>query len=319
MNQMLRIHHTVIAAALMAAACKGTPSATPAAAAAPPGVAVITATPERVEVTGEWLATLDGNVNAQIRPQVSGYLVRRDYREGAVVRKGEVLFDIDRRPFESALAQARAHLAEGRAQLAKADRDIARDRPLAEQRAIAQSQLDNDLSAHDAAQAAVESAQAAVDAAQLNLGFTRVTSLIDGVAAIATAQIGDLVGPTSLLTTVSQLDPIKAYFRSANRSTSASRVSSEDPAGPRGSGKRQADSRWCWPTGAPIRSEGQCSRSIARSIRRWARFVSARSSRIRATCCARARARASERRRRCDPTPCSCRNARSQEDRKSVV
>jgi len=213
MNQMLRIHHAVIAAAaLMAAACKGTPSATPAAAAAPPGVAVITVTPERVEVTGEWLATLDGNVNAQIRPQVSGYLVRRDYREGAVVRKGEVLFDIDRRPFESALAQARAHLAEARAQLAKADRDIARDRPLAEQRAIAQSQLDNDLSAHDAAQAAVESAQAAVDAAQLNLGFTRVTSLIDGVAAIATAQIGDLVGPTSLLTTVSQLDPIKAYF-----------------------------------------------------------------------------------------------------------
>ena len=213
MNQMLRIHQTLIAAvALMSAACKGAPSTGSAAAPAPPAVAVITATPERVEVTGEWLATLDGNVNAQIRPQVSGYLVRRNYREGAVVRKGEVLFDIDRRPFESALAQARAHLAEARAQLAKADRDIARDRPLAEQRAIAQSQLDNDLSAHDAAQAAVESAQAAVDAAQLNLGFTRVTSLIDGVAAIATAQIGDLVGPTSLLTTVSQLDPIKAYF-----------------------------------------------------------------------------------------------------------
>ena len=91
MNQMLRIHHTlIVAAALMAAACKGAASTTSAAAPAPPGVAVITAKPERVEVTSEWLATLDGNVNAQIRPQVSGYLVRRNYREGAVVRKGEI-------------------------------------------------------------------------------------------------------------------------------------------------------------------------------------------------------------------------------------
>jgi membrane fusion protein (multidrug efflux system) len=138
--------------------------------------------------------------------------VKRTYQEGAAVRKGDVLFEIDRRPFENAVSQAAAHLAEGRAQLAKADRDIARDRPLAEQRAIAQSQLDNDLSAHDAAEAAVASAQAALDTAQLNLGFTHVTSLIDGVAAIATAQIGDLVGPTTLLTTVSQLDPIKVYF-----------------------------------------------------------------------------------------------------------
>jgi membrane fusion protein (multidrug efflux system) len=175
-------------------------------------VAVLTIAPERVELTGEWLATLDGNVNAQIRPQVSGYLIKRNYKEGAAVRRGDVLFEIDRRPFENALSQAQAHLAESRAQLAKAERDIARDRPLAEQRAIAQSQLDNDISAHDAAQAAVESAQAAVNAAQLNVSFTRVTSLIDGVAAIATAQIGDLVGPQTLLTTVSQLNPIKAYF-----------------------------------------------------------------------------------------------------------
>jgi membrane fusion protein (multidrug efflux system) len=211
---MARIHHALVAAVALtaAAACKDTRSAASAAAPAPPAVAVVQVKPERVEVTGEWLATLDGNVNAQIRPQVSGYLMKRNYREGAVVRKGDVLFEIDRRSFESALAQARAHLAEARAQLAKTDRDIERDRPLAAQRAIAQSQLDNDLSAHDAAQAAVESAQAAVNASQLNLGFTHVTSLIDGVAAIATAQIGDLVGPTTLLTTVSQLDPIKAYF-----------------------------------------------------------------------------------------------------------
>jgi RND family efflux transporter MFP subunit len=209
---MRRAHGAVIAAAALAAvACKGTPP-TASAAPAPPAVAVVSVAPERVAVTGEWLATLDGNVNAQIRPQVSGYLVKRNYREGAPVRKGDVLFEIDKRPFDNALSQARAHLAESRAQLAKAERDLARDRPLAEQRAIAQSQLDNDMSALDAARAAVESAQAAADSAQLNVGFTAVTSLIDGIAAIATAQIGDLVGPQTLLTTVSQLDPIKAYF-----------------------------------------------------------------------------------------------------------
>jgi RND family efflux transporter MFP subunit len=178
----------------------------------PPGAAFVTVVPEPVAITGEWIATLDGTVNAQIRPQVSGYLVRRSYREGAFVHKGDLLFEIDRRPFETALNQARGRLAESQAQLAKAERDFARDKPLAEQRAIAQSQLDNDVSARDAAQASVASAQAAVEAAQLNVGFTRVTSLIDGVAAIAAAQIGDLVGPTTLLTTVSQVDPIKVYF-----------------------------------------------------------------------------------------------------------
>jgi membrane fusion protein (multidrug efflux system) len=178
----------------------------------PPTVTFVALAPEQVAVTGEWIATLDGNVNAQIRPQVSGYLIRRAYREGAFVRKGDLLFEIDRRPFEATLAQARARLDESQAQLAKAERDLARDKPLAEQRAIAQSQLDNDVSAHDAAKAAVSSGKAAVESAELNLGFTRVTSLTDGVAAIAVAQIGDLVGPTTLLTTVSQLNPIKAYF-----------------------------------------------------------------------------------------------------------
>jgi RND family efflux transporter MFP subunit len=210
---MRRFSHAILAAVALitATACKdGQPTAS--AAPAPPPVAVVSVAPERVQLTGEWLATLDGNVNAQIRPQVTGYLVKRNYREGAAVRKGEVLFEIDSRPLENALSQAQAQLAENRAALAKAERDLARDRPLAEQRAIAQSQLDNDLSAHDSAKAAVESAQAMVKTAQLNVGFTRVTSLIDGVAAIATAQIGDLVGPQTLLTTVSQLNPIKAYF-----------------------------------------------------------------------------------------------------------
>jgi RND family efflux transporter MFP subunit len=179
---------------------------------APPDVHVVTVAPERVVITTEWIATLDGFVNAQIRPQVSGYLLKRNYEEGAFVRKGQVLFEIDPRPFDAVLAQARAQLGEAEAQLGKTDRDLERDRPLAEQHAIARSQLDNDVQANLGAQAAVNSATATVHTAELNVGFTKVTSLVDGVAAIATAQIGDLVGPATLLTTVSQIDPIKAYF-----------------------------------------------------------------------------------------------------------
>jgi membrane fusion protein (multidrug efflux system) len=178
----------------------------------PPEVSIITLHPERVSLSTEWIATLDGYVNAQIRPQVAGYLVRRDYEEGAIIRQGQVLFEIDPRPFEAALAQAQGRLSEAQAQLGRTERDLERDRPLAAQRAIAQSQLDNDVQTNLAAQAAIRSATAAVDTAQLNLGFTKVTSLITGVAGIATAQIGDLAGPATLLTTVSQIDPIKAYF-----------------------------------------------------------------------------------------------------------
>jgi membrane fusion protein (multidrug efflux system) len=123
-----------------------------------------------------------------------------------------VLFEIDPRPFEAALAQTKAQLAQADAQLGRIARDVERDTPLAQEKAIAQSQLDNDIQAKLAAQAAVQAATAAFETAQLNVGFTRVTSLVDGVAAIATGQIGDLVGPNTLLTTVSQISPIKAYF-----------------------------------------------------------------------------------------------------------
>ena len=207
---MLRSVGLIILSSLLLPACNkssGSPAPPP-----PPDVSVVTVEPERAALTSEWIATLDGYVNAQIRPQVSGYLIKRNYDEGAVVRKGQVLFEIDPRPLEAALAQSQAQLGEAQAQLGKTERDLARDRPLAEQRAIAQSQLDNDVQANLAAQAAVKSAEAAVETAKLNVGFTKVTSLIDGVAAIATAMIGDLVGPSTLLTTVSQIDPIKAYF-----------------------------------------------------------------------------------------------------------
>src|SRR3954469_24981715 len=184
----------LITAVLLASGCSRT-SAAPAPP-PPPSVSTIQLAPERVALSDEWVATLDGNVNAQIRPQVSGYLIRRVYTEGGVVRKGQVLFEIDPRPFAAALAAARARRAEAQAQLGKAERDVTRDKPLADQRAIPQSQLDNDQQAALAAEAAVQSASAAVQTAELNLEFTTVTSLVDGVAAIATAQIGDLVAPT---------------------------------------------------------------------------------------------------------------------------
>ena len=178
----------------------------------PPTVSVVQLTPETIEVSSEWVATLDGLVNAEIRPQVSGYLIARTYREGAVVRKGDVLFEIDPRPFDAALAQAEGQLAQAQAQLGKTERDVARDTPLAEARAIPRSQLDDDVQANLAAKAAVQAAQAAVESARLNLGFTKIRSLVDGIAAIATAQVGDQVASSTLLTTVSQVHPIRAYF-----------------------------------------------------------------------------------------------------------
>ncbi|HWY67126.1 MAG TPA: efflux RND transporter periplasmic adaptor subunit [Terriglobales bacterium] len=165
-----------------------------------------------VPIYHEYIATLDGYVNAQIQPQVSGYLIKQNYREGALVRKNEVLFNIDPRPFQAVLDQARAQLAQAEAQLGKTQLDVQRDTPLAREKAIAQSQLDNDIQANLAARATVQADKATIEQASLNLEFTNVRSLIDGVAGIATGQVGNLVGPQTLLTTVSQLDPIKAYF-----------------------------------------------------------------------------------------------------------
>jgi membrane fusion protein (multidrug efflux system) len=164
-----------------------------------------------VPVYREWVTTLDGYVNAHIQPQVSGYLVGQIYKEGSLVHKDDVLFEIDPRPFQVALQKTQGALAQTQAQLGKATLDVKRDTPLAEEKAIAQSQLDNDIQAELSARALVESAQADVAQAQLNLDFTKVKSIIGGIAGIAKGQIGDLVSPTTLLTTVSQVDPIKAY------------------------------------------------------------------------------------------------------------
>jgi RND family efflux transporter MFP subunit len=206
----LHLYFMLAAAVPLLQACGGSQAAQ----APPPAptVSIVSVSPETVPVSSEWVATLDGFVNAQIRPQVTGYLIATHYREGSVVRKGQVLFEIDARPFEAIVAQANAQLAQAQAELGRTERDVARDTPLAKERAIPQSQLDNDIQANLAAQAAVKSAEANLATAKLNLGFTKVRSLIDGVAAIASAQIGDLVSPQSLLTTVSQVDPIRAFF-----------------------------------------------------------------------------------------------------------
>ena len=177
-----------------------------------PEVEVATVEQRDVPVYSEWVATLDGYVNAQMQPQVSGYIIKQDYKEGSLVRKGQVLFEIDPRPFKAALDRAKGDLAQAQAQLGKSTLDVERDTPLAEARAIAKSQLDNEIQAKLGAQAAVESGRAAVEQAELNLEFTKVTSLVDGIAGIAQVQIGNLVGPNSVLTSVSQVNPIKAYF-----------------------------------------------------------------------------------------------------------
>ena len=177
-----------------------------------PEVAVVAVVQQDVPIYGEWVATLDGYVNAQIQPQVTGYIVNQTYKEGSFVQKGQILFQIDPRPFKALLDQAKAQLAQAQAQLGKTKLDVDRDTPLAKERAIAQSQLDNDIQANLAAEASVKSAEAQVEQAQLNLDFTHVTSLVDGIAGIAQVQIGNLVSPTTVLTSVSQVNPIKAYF-----------------------------------------------------------------------------------------------------------
>jgi len=184
-------------------------------AAAPPPPPVVEVAPviqKDVPVQGEWVGTLEGYVNAQIQPQVSGYLIRQDYHEGAFVKKGQLLFEIDPRPFQAVLDQAKGQLAQAEAQMANAELNVKRDIPEAEAHAIPQSQLDTDTQSLRGAKAAVEAGQASVEQAELNLGYTRVVSLVDGIAGITTVQVGNLVGPSTILTAVSQVSPMKVYF-----------------------------------------------------------------------------------------------------------
>ncbi len=199
----------VAAATLFCAGCKKKPPPPP----PPPVVEVIEVKGQDVPIYHEWIGTLDGLVNAQIRAQVSGYLLAQNYREGDLVKKGDLMFQIDQRPFQALLDQAKGQLAQAEARFGKTELDVNRLTPLARLKAISKQELDDAVQANLADQAAVTSAKAAVEQAQLNLEFTRILSPIEGIAGIAKAQIGDLVGPASgELTTVSTIDPIKAYY-----------------------------------------------------------------------------------------------------------
>jgi membrane fusion protein, multidrug efflux system len=179
-----------------------------------PEVQVMTVTQKDVPVFSEWVGTTEGLVNAKIRAQVTGYLARQAYKEGAVVKKGDLLFEIDPRTFQAALDQAVAQLAIAKAKLGKTQLDVKRYTPLAKESAISQQELDDAIQANLGAKASVQAAEANVEQARLNLSFTKITSPVDGIAGSANAQIGDLVGPTQTgeLTTVSSVDPIKVYF-----------------------------------------------------------------------------------------------------------
>ena len=184
-----------------------------------PVVETVTVAQKDVPVKKEWVGVLDGLVNATIRPQVSGYLIRQNYKEGELVRKGQVLFEIDPRPFQAALNKAKAQLSQQMARHETSKANLARIRPLAAKNAVSQKDLDDAVGVELSARSAVEAAQAAVEEAQLNLGFTKITSPIEGIAGIAKTQLGNLVGPSSQeeLTSVSTLDPIKAYVNISER------------------------------------------------------------------------------------------------------
>jgi membrane fusion protein (multidrug efflux system) len=204
------------------AACerKSAPVAPP-----PPEVVVTDVVQKDVPIYQEWVGTTDGNINAQIRARVSGYLQQRNYAEGSLVRTGDLLFAIDPRPYQAALDQAKGELGRADAALTKSQQDVARYTPLAAEGAISQQELDNAVQATRANKAAVDAARANVEKAQLDLDWTQLKSPIDGIAGISVAQIGDLISETSVLTTVSQVDPIKVsaniseqeYLRLADR------------------------------------------------------------------------------------------------------
>jgi membrane fusion protein (multidrug efflux system) len=205
----------VLASVLFLAGCGKKPDAAAAAA----EVQVITVTPKDVPIYQQWIGTLDGYPNAQIRAQVTGYLIKQDYVEGSEVKKGDVLFEVDPRPFQAALDQALGKLAQDQAQQGKTELDVKRFTPLARDQAISQQELDDATQANLMALAAIQSDKAAVESATLNLGFCSITSPVDGIAGTAQAQIGDLVGPGgTVLTTVSTIEPMRAYFSISEQS-----------------------------------------------------------------------------------------------------
>lgn len=207
-------HLLIIIIFALAAGCSETSKAAKAPP-PPPTVEVITVTQKDVPIYKEWVGTLDGMVNATIRAQVQGYLIKQDYRDGDLVKKGQLLFKIDPRTFQAALEQAEGQLAAQQARWTTAKANLARIKPLAERNALSKKDLDDSIGNEEAARAAVFAARAVVDKAKLDLSFTRIISPVEGIAGVAKAQVGNLVGPGAVeeLTTVSTVDPIKVFFQ----------------------------------------------------------------------------------------------------------
>jgi len=178
----------------------------------PPEVTVTPVLQKTVSIHQEWVGTMVGNTDADIRPKVDGFLLKRLYREGSFVRKDQPMFELDRRQALAALEQAKGQLAQAKALLAQAQIDVNRYTPLVAEKAVSQAELDKALSLQKSGYAQIQSAQAAVDNAKLNLGWTTVVSPISGIAGIAKVGIGDLMTPTTQMATVSSLDPIYVDF-----------------------------------------------------------------------------------------------------------
>ena len=200
----------LILLALTLVHCKGETASGPPAPA--PQVEVAEVIQKDVPIFSEWIGTTDGLVNAEIRSQVTGYLLTRDYREGGAVKKGDILFQIDPRKFQAALGQAAGDLNRAQARLTKTKLDVVRNEPLAKEGAISQKEFQDSVQANQAAAAEVESSKAAVEQARLNLEWTKVLAPINGVVGIAKAQVGDLIDANSALTSMSTLDPLRVYF-----------------------------------------------------------------------------------------------------------
>ncbi len=192
-------------------ACKEEQAAT---APPPPEVLVADAATRDVPVYREWIGTLDGSENAEIRARVTGYLLKRNYAEGSLVKKGDLLFEIDQRPFEASLAEAKSQLEQGKAMQFASQAEADRSKELFSQRVISEREYTNKTQLNQSSIAKVAALGAAVDQAQLNLNFCKITSPVEGIAGIAQAQVGDLVGTASsvVLTSVSTLDPMKVIF-----------------------------------------------------------------------------------------------------------
>jgi len=181
----------------------------------PPEVLVTQVVKADVPIVGEWVGTLDGSENADIRARVTGYLQKRDYQEGGYVKEGDLLFEIDPRPFEAALAEAKSQLAQQQAIQLATKADFERSQELFDKKVISVQEFENKRQLNEANVAKVGALEAAVQTAQLNLDFTKITAPVDGIAGLAQAQIGDLVGTggsETTLTTVSKIDPIRLYF-----------------------------------------------------------------------------------------------------------